>query len=276
MPPVSLVLTCPATTQENKAITLSGRFYDPGYLDPHTVTVNWGDGESDAFTIHDGVLSFDLPHTYKTQFPTSDMICGQDERWYDTASFCQKLRVNNDTIINGCLGVRKNVVSSAGHFASAQTNDYRGLVGEANVAGINAALDSLATWCSTDLPAYGLTELMTLQERQVDYCCCEPEFSFRNVSQYRTQDWKLFETRWASLARQAGIGVSTWTEDPVHDTYPYPGREVWKDRPTYRRLDLKLWTPATGHAVDRAGPYENPTFNVPAEVIPDGSYMVIT
>ncbi len=33
-----------STASENDTVTLNGRFTDPGTLDPHNVTINWGDG----------------------------------------------------------------------------------------------------------------------------------------------------------------------------------------------------------------------------------------
>ena len=38
-----LTLSEPVAT-EGDTITLNGQFTDPGTLDPHTVTINWGDG----------------------------------------------------------------------------------------------------------------------------------------------------------------------------------------------------------------------------------------
>ncbi len=48
-----------ATIDEGQSASLSGSFADPGTLDGHTVTINWGDGNSDQpFTLAAGTLSF--------------------------------------------------------------------------------------------------------------------------------------------------------------------------------------------------------------------------
>ncbi len=55
---VSLTLAS-ATIDEGQSASLSGSFVDPGALDGHTVTINWGDGNSDQpFTLAAGTLSF--------------------------------------------------------------------------------------------------------------------------------------------------------------------------------------------------------------------------
>ncbi len=59
-----------ATMTPNSPITLTGAFVDPGTLDTHVVTVNWGDGTTanpdiQTFsTLPAGVLTFAYDHTY--------------------------------------------------------------------------------------------------------------------------------------------------------------------------------------------------------------------
>ena len=40
----SVTINAIATQPENTAITLTGKISDPGWLDPLTATVDWGDG----------------------------------------------------------------------------------------------------------------------------------------------------------------------------------------------------------------------------------------
>jgi hypothetical protein len=50
---------------ENDATTLSGSFTDPGALDVHTVTIDWGDGSSDTVvTLAIGARTYSASHTY--------------------------------------------------------------------------------------------------------------------------------------------------------------------------------------------------------------------
>jgi hypothetical protein len=64
--PSSLQLALSAATiGENSSTTFSGTFADPGTLDTHTVTINWGDGSSSTLSLGAGVLSFGgVSHQY--------------------------------------------------------------------------------------------------------------------------------------------------------------------------------------------------------------------
>lgn len=57
---------------EDGTVTLTGTFTDPGLLDTHTVTVNWGDGITSTLPINQNQLSrtFQLSHQYLDDNPT--------------------------------------------------------------------------------------------------------------------------------------------------------------------------------------------------------------
>ena len=58
------------TINENGVFTLMGSFTDPGTLDVHTVTVNWGEGAPQTVTLPVGARSFTLTHQYLDDNPT--------------------------------------------------------------------------------------------------------------------------------------------------------------------------------------------------------------
>jgi hypothetical protein len=61
-----------STINEGQSVTLTGgSFTDPGLLDTHTVTVNWGDGSTpDVVNLAAGLTSFGaLSHTYADNLP---------------------------------------------------------------------------------------------------------------------------------------------------------------------------------------------------------------
>jgi hypothetical protein len=71
--PSNVDVSLSATTiDENDSITLSGTFFDPGTLDTHTVTINWGDGSPNTeLNLAAGVLSIPAtPHQYLDDNPT--------------------------------------------------------------------------------------------------------------------------------------------------------------------------------------------------------------
>ena len=49
---------------EGHSTSVSGTFADPGTLDVHTVTINWGDGSPVTYTLPVGDRSFNISHQY--------------------------------------------------------------------------------------------------------------------------------------------------------------------------------------------------------------------
>jgi Ca2+-binding RTX toxin-like protein len=56
---------------ENGVVTLTGVFSDPGTLDTHRLTVDWGDGNSESLALDGGVREFSTTHQYLDDNPTS-------------------------------------------------------------------------------------------------------------------------------------------------------------------------------------------------------------
>jgi hypothetical protein len=58
------------------------------------------------------------------------------------------------------------------------------------------------------------------------------EFSFRDVAQYGTDSFSLYEDRWQQQGRITGNASNKWEEKKVvtqkEDTYPYPGRDHYE------------------------------------------------
>jgi hypothetical protein len=55
---------------ENQAVTLTGVIVDPGTLDSHAVTINWGDGATSTLLLSAGELGFTATHTYLDDNPS--------------------------------------------------------------------------------------------------------------------------------------------------------------------------------------------------------------
>ena len=71
--PSNLALTLSnSTISQNGTVTLGGTFVDPGPLDTHTATINWGDGSAPAVVqLGPGVLTFSAPHQYLSALPNN-------------------------------------------------------------------------------------------------------------------------------------------------------------------------------------------------------------
>src|SRR5262249_29403539 len=67
---LNLALTA-ATISQNGSTSLGGTFADPGTLDSHAVTIDWGDGTSSSLNLSAGVLSFsEVTHQYLDVSPS--------------------------------------------------------------------------------------------------------------------------------------------------------------------------------------------------------------
>jgi hypothetical protein len=60
----------PTTVDENGTTLLTGTFTDPGTLDTHTVTLDWGDGSTQSLTLPASVLTFTASHQYLDDNPS--------------------------------------------------------------------------------------------------------------------------------------------------------------------------------------------------------------
>ena len=54
----------PAHVTEGGSVTLTGSFTDPGVLDSHVVSINWGDGSTQTVNLAAGVLQFSASHVF--------------------------------------------------------------------------------------------------------------------------------------------------------------------------------------------------------------------
>lgn len=104
-------------------------------------------------------------------------------------------------------------------------------------------------------------------------------FSHRTDKQYRTDDWRIWETRWQQRARLKG-GAKAWTEHPVQaageKTYPFPGRVAWAEREAMRQQDLLLYDVDAGVSKPRTDDaYQTPTLKAATRVTADGNYVLI-
>ena len=64
------ITTTNTAIREGSSVTLSGFFNDPG---PHTLNIDWGDGNVEQITIADGQTTFDLSHSYRNNRPATDL-----------------------------------------------------------------------------------------------------------------------------------------------------------------------------------------------------------
>jgi hypothetical protein len=68
--PSGITLDPLADVNEGAGVMLTGSFVDPSENDEHTLTIEWGDGTQDQFTLPIGERTFQIGHTYRDDTPT--------------------------------------------------------------------------------------------------------------------------------------------------------------------------------------------------------------
>lgn len=98
VPPAVTTLTSDGPKPENTPVTVSGVVSDPGWLDPLTATIDWGDGagvQPLAGTLEnvrpDATLTFSAPHTYGDNGTFTVTVCAADD---DTSGNCRSIPVS--------------------------------------------------------------------------------------------------------------------------------------------------------------------------------------
>jgi hypothetical protein len=95
-------LSSDAPVDENTPVTVSGVISDPGWLDPLTATIDWGDGftpvESISGTLEnvrpDATFTFSVSHVYGDDGTFTAEVCGSD----DDTTTCQSIPLQVDNV----------------------------------------------------------------------------------------------------------------------------------------------------------------------------------
>lgn len=125
---------------ENGAVTLTGNFTDPGSLDAHTVTINWGDSNDSVDTVltldpgehtfvathtylDDGIAGTAIPGANFTSFDLSDITVtvADDDLGSTTSAFADAVKVNNVAPI---IGTASNNLPALGIIVEGDQVDF--------------------------------------------------------------------------------------------------------------------------------------------------------
>jgi hypothetical protein len=193
-------------------------------------------------------------------------------------------------ISTGSILADQWIESASAHFASALSDQFNGLVGLLKDRPLEEAKTAVAECKSSHGTAKtqgGDNYIQTWDEGYyASEMCGDPatidaiSASFRDSSQYRSDDFRLFESRWQQLARLWGTSVSNWSEIPItkagQETYPFPGKEKLVDDEAFRTQDLTMYDLEQGVAQGRdGGGYEQPRYGEPTPAVLNESYTVI-
>jgi hypothetical protein len=196
-----------------------------------------------------------------------------NEWWADGALINTPVVIDDSLMVAGCGVFQDDIISDTGHIATKRAAEMRGQVGKFN-GSFEEKFEYFRNRHTGELPAIAAQETETMEEREEEYIIHDRDFTFRSVEEYRTETFVLFESRWQQLARLSGVTMPTWAEDPVSETYPYPGASKQLGE-TFRTLDLKLYDVETKVANNRGPDYEDPSFETPEQQVLNDSYTVI-
>jgi hypothetical protein len=208
-----------------------------------------------------------------------------NEYWGGRTTMAGAVRVNGEIVSTDCIYANGDFCSAYGHFFSTRANLGAGRVTTLKGDTLAAVQQSVSYTQSRSayLEGLGNQELTAMFAYPIMHVCAA-EFSYRNVVQYKTDDWTVPEPRWHQLNRAAlAVGTGTtnkWTEKAVFTatgspTYPYPGYEPWTQRQSLLTLDTDLLDLADSLGFDRGNLYEDPAYPTVNGLVPDGNYPTI-
>jgi len=116
---VSTITAPSAPIQTNSSITASASFSDPGILDSHTASWNWGDGTTSAGTITEsnGSGSINNSHTYTAAGVYTITLTVTDDGGATSSSAYQYVSVYNPTA-QGIFSAGQRFTSPAGAYSA--------------------------------------------------------------------------------------------------------------------------------------------------------------
>lgn len=184
--------------------------------------------------------------------------------------------------------------SPSGHIATELSPQFSNFVVPLTGEGLRKAYEAVAEGEKIAHQTYPkLGQLIYAQELETffynekrpgnDEVIEKGQFSYRILDQYKSEDFKLYESRWQQMLRLSGSGGSPWIEKPVtthgQRLFPYPGKEKYEE-PVFVTQDLSLFDVAAGHAKNRGSDgepselYADPLYAEPTKVKLD-QYPVI-
>lgn len=203
----------------------------------------------------------------------------------DGATLCNDLFVDGDLLNWGSHLVKDDVIAASGHFYSSTG----GLIGQSNTSSATTAITHGHTYEAT-LRTWS-TERWQVDLQQMWYDANRPGnpavvasawFDMRLELDYKSEEFTLWESRWAQMARENSDTILKWTENPVEsnnpseDTFPFPGKDRLTVDSAFKQVTNKLYYTPDGKAVDRGSVYEAPvTLNVTVSSIIDGTFYHI-
>jgi hypothetical protein len=206
---------------------------DPQYIAPGNIVLDSGRGNTDI-VMHSRFVSEFLSQSHNMYF-------GENGVYSSASNFS-----DNNTILAGFLLVSDAVYVDGQILANGSILAGEGVVAAANgclptpmdenskrqvkdaCESIKDSIRSATVAGTTFYNSFLDTRFYQPNQAGSDETINAAQFSLRTTDDYGLSDFKLFETRWQQLAREAEYTLPAWEEKPVTtkfgDSYPFPGR----------------------------------------------------
>jgi hypothetical protein len=193
-----------------------------------------------------------------------------------------------DCLVEGNL-VAKSGVLAGGDFESANGHFYSqnpGAVGEGSgsagsaVASGEAYITALEAWATARWNT-DVKDMWYSDGRPGIECILRGMwFSLRVDSDYKAQQFVLYENRWQQMARASSTIPTTWEELAVvngksDQTFPFPGKKRMVDDTAFYVQDTLLYDTELGISKDRGGLFENAEYGTPQAVQLNCNYPIL-
>jgi hypothetical protein len=232
---------------------------DPGYIPPGSIVFDSARGKSNVVFHAKRVSEFLAASggTHDIYFGTQDNIESASKFSSNNTLLSGFLRVDTGLYVGGLIWADGQILAGKGQVIAADGCNP-GKMDNDTKAKIEAAANEIRETIRQDINLG--SQLYNNQLDSVFYLngaagndssIRSVRFAFRTVSDYGTQNFKLFEARWQQLAREAEFNLPAWQENAVTtingESYPYPGKFTTAN---YYQQSLQLFD--AGNYKDRA------------------------
>ena len=205
---------------------------DPGYIAPGSIVFDAYRGKSTVIT-HARRFSEFLRSSHEIYFGEGNSITHASKFTPNNTLLAGFLRVEKGMYCGGLIWADGQILAGQGQVVAAEGCNI-GKMDNDTKQKVQAAAEEIRQTIRQDVEFGG--SLYDSQLDQIFYAdnaagsdttIRSAQFAFRTIQDYGMPDFKLFETRWQQLAREAEFNLPKWQERAVAtingDSYPFPG-----------------------------------------------------
>ncbi len=259
-----------------------------GDVDEGTITLDAARGDFDI-TTHSRTFNNYVSNGVFHFFGSDGDVRAANGFQEQFCGICAETYIDSHHLVAGhCLNTGWLFVAG-GHIATELAPNYQLLVPPLQGDGLRQVYEAVAKGgeaLNTEIVGYG-TRFFDSAYEELYYTARRPgnddvieqgSFSLRAITEYRTENFKLYEARWQQMSRMAELELPKWKEKAVatrgQEFYPYPGKEWFQSSSAapFIQQDLTIFEFPEGRSSPRSGDdglndnYKNPKYGEPKAV----------